>query len=59
MARLPSSPHEAPVRTSAAEQLKRAALRLFSDKGVDGVTVREIAAAAGQKNHGAVGYYFG
>jgi AcrR family transcriptional regulator len=35
------------------------ARRLFAERGVDGVTVREIAKAAGQKNHGAVGYYFG
>jgi AcrR family transcriptional regulator len=59
MAILSPSLREPAPRSPAAEQLKQAALRLFSENGVDGVTVREIAAAAGQKNHGAVGYYFG
>lgn len=45
--------------TPAAEALKAAALRLFAARGVDGVTVRQIAEAAGQKNHAVVGYYFG
>ncbi|NND66177.1 MAG: TetR family transcriptional regulator [Halioglobus sp.] len=33
--------------------------RLFSMHGVDGVSTREIARAAGQKNHSAVAYHFG
>ena len=47
-----------PPRTPA-EQLKAAALALFAQRGVDAVTVRQIAEAAGQKNHAAVGYHFG
>ncbi|MFD1192535.1 MULTISPECIES: TetR/AcrR family transcriptional regulator [Phenylobacterium] len=50
---------EAKSRGAAAETLKRVARRLFAERGVDGVTVRQIAEAAGQKNHAAVGYYFG
>ena len=48
-----------PPRSEAAEQLKAVALKLFAERGVDGVTVRQIAEAAGQKNHAAVTYHFG
>lgn len=50
---------EAKPSTEAARRLKQVACRLFAEHGVDGVTVREIAEAAGQKNHAAVGYHFG
>lgn len=47
------------TKSDAASHIKLVARRLFATHGVDGVTVREIAKAAGQKNHSAVGYHFG
>lgn len=44
---------------SAAEKIKDAALRLFSSKGIDAVTVREIVSEAGVKNNASLHYYFG
>ena len=46
-------------RGDAGEHMKVVARRLFAQRCIDGVTVREIAEAAGQKNHAAVGYYYG
>jgi AcrR family transcriptional regulator len=43
----------------AREQIMLAARRLFAMHGIDGVTLREIVEASGQKNHGSVSYYFG
>lgn len=40
-------------------RLKRVARRLFAERGVREVTVREIAREAGQRNQGAVAYHFG
>ncbi len=39
-------------------ELLRAAERLFAQRGVDAVSLREIAAAAGQANHSAALYHF-
>lgn len=50
---------EVKATAEAARQVKIAAQRLFAERGVDGVTVRDIADAAGQKNRAVVGYYFG
>ena len=46
-------------RSEAALRLKETARLLFAERGIDGVTVRDIAKAVGQKNHAAVGYHFG
>jgi len=40
------------------DAIKSAAQRLFAVRGVDGVAVREIVKAAGQRNAGALHYYF-
>ena len=40
-------------------EILRAAETLFQTKGIDGVSMREISAAAGQKNHSAAQYHFG
>lgn len=47
------------MRDETRRTLKRAARRLFAEHGVDGVGVREIVEAAGQRNAGALHYYFG
>jgi AcrR family transcriptional regulator len=44
---------------STRERIKRAARRLFALNGVDAVAVRDIVAAAGQKNASALNYHFG
>lgn len=37
----------------------RAAEKLFAERGVDAVSLREVSAAAGQANNSAVSYHFG
>ena len=47
------------MSSDAREKIKNAAQALFAERGLDGVTVRQIVAAAGQKNMAALHYYFG
>jgi AcrR family transcriptional regulator len=47
------------VAPSTKEQIVRAAERLFGERGLDGVSLRQIGAAAGNGNNSAVQYHFG
>jgi AcrR family transcriptional regulator len=47
------------VLISTKEQIVRTAERLFAGRGVDGVSLRQIGAAAGNGNNSAVQYHFG
>jgi AcrR family transcriptional regulator len=47
------------VVPSTQEQLVRAGERLFAQHGLDGVSLRQIGAAAGNANNSAVQYHFG
>lgn len=49
----------AAARVDGKTKLILAAEKLFARGGLDGVSLREIAAAAGQGNHHAVQYHFG
>lgn len=40
------------------KRIKAAASRLFANRGVDGVSVRDIVIESGQKNGGSLHYYF-
>ena len=40
------------------ERLKTAAQRLFAARGIDGVSIRDIVAAAGARNGASIHYYF-
>lgn len=47
------------MSSDAREKIKDAAQALFAERGLEGVTVRQIVAAAEQKNMAALHYYFG
>src|SRR6476660_9421294 len=44
---------------STRAQIVLVAERLFADRGLDGVSLRQIGAEAGSGNHSAVQYHFG
>jgi len=46
------------VKISTRNKIKIAAQSLFAERGMSGVSVREIVAAAGQKNMASLHYYF-
>jgi AcrR family transcriptional regulator len=47
------------AEANTRDLLKIAARRLFARRGFDGVSVRDIVLAAGQRNSGSLHYYFG
>jgi AcrR family transcriptional regulator len=47
------------ITASTRIKIMEAAERLFADRGIDGVALREIAVAAGQGNNTVVQYHFG
>lgn len=53
------TPLESIASETASGKLQLAAEALFAEHGIDGVSTREIAKRAGQKNHSAVAYHFG
>ncbi|MCG5212038.1 TetR/AcrR family transcriptional regulator [Streptosporangium sp. KLBMP 9127] len=48
-----------PNSGATSRRLLEAAERLFAERGIDGVSLREINAAAGQRNSTALQYHFG
>ncbi|WP_280762846.1 TetR/AcrR family transcriptional regulator [Prescottella agglutinans] len=44
---------------NAKSAMIEVAERMFAEHGIDGVSMRDVAAAAGQKNNSAVQYHFG
>jgi AcrR family transcriptional regulator len=47
------------IAPSTKEQIVLAAEGLFAERGIEGVSLRQIGAAAGNGNNSAVQYHFG
>jgi AcrR family transcriptional regulator len=58
-AALPRAARSNAPRRDAREQMILAAERLFAERGIGAVSLREIGAAADQRNNGAAQYHFG
>lgn len=56
---VPPPPAAATRGGTTRNELKRAARRLFAERGIAAVGMREVVEAAGQRNAAAVHYYFG
>ncbi len=56
---MPVNDQHSPRGDDTRERIKLAAKKLFAQRGIDNVTVRDIVDAAGQKNGGSLHYYFG
>lgn len=52
-------PQPAPRGGATRNELKRAARRLFAERGIAAVGMREVVETAGQRNAAAIHYYFG
>jgi AcrR family transcriptional regulator len=55
----PQTPRLDPRTARAREAMILAAERLFGERGIEAVSLREVGAAAGQRNNSAAQYHFG
>src|SRR6478752_4721362 len=60
---MPVQPVESRSSNAGGRETRRALIRtaerLFAESGIDAVSLRQIGAAAGTRNSGAVAYHFG
>lgn len=56
---MPPNSRQDDENTAPKARLKAAAQKLFAERGVDGVSVRDITATAGLRNSASLNYHFG